>query len=267
MPAAEPASHNETILLREDEDGICTLTLNRPEKRNALSRDLLSALQNAFDELAPDKSIKVIILAANGPVFSSGHDLAQMREDSNYNIMQALFNQCSDMMMTMKKLPQPIIAKVQGTAMAAGCQLMSNCDLAVAANTAKFALPGSTIGLFCSTPAVAVSRVASSKHTMEMLLMGEQVSAEDAYRFGLINKVVAPKELDETVLVYAKKIASSSSMTMSLGKPAFYEQLDMDLEDAYAYTSDVMAKNMQEHDAQEGIDAFLEKREPVWRGR
>jgi enoyl-CoA hydratase/carnithine racemase len=260
-------NHNETILLRDDEDGICTLTLNRPEKRNALSEDLLNALQNAFDEIAKDKSIKVIILAANGPIFSSGHDLSEMREDSSFDVMQALFNQCSHVMITMKQLPQPIIAKVQGTAMAAGCQLMSNCDLAVATDTAKFALPGSAIGLFCSSPAVAVGRVANSKHAMEMLLMGERITAEDAYRFGLINKMVPQEELDETALTYARKIASSSSMTMAMGKPAFYKQLDMDLTDAYAFTSEVMAKNMQEHDAHEGIDAFLEKRKPEWRGR
>ena len=234
MSENESASDNKSILLREDSNGICTLTLNRPEKRNALSSDLLTALQEAFDELADDKSIKVIILAANGPVFSSGHDLNEVRTDSSYAVMHALFEQCSDVMITMKKQPQPIIAKVHGTAMAAGCQLMANCDLAVATETAKFALPGSSIGLFCSTPAVAVGRVTSTKHAMEMLLMGEPISADEAWRFGLINKVVAPEELDAAVLVYAEKIAAASSLTMSMGKPAFYEQMDMDLEDAYA---------------------------------
>ncbi len=235
-------SSNESILLRDDKDGICTLTLNRPEKRNALSSALLGALQKAFDDLVDDKTIKVIILAANGPIFSSGHDLKEIRADSSYEVMQALFAQCSDMMIAMKKQPQPIIAKVQGTAMAAGCQLMTNCDLAVA-------------------------RVASSKHTMEMLLMGEPISAEDAWRFGLINKVVKPEELNDAVMAYATSIASRSSLTMSMGKPAFYEQMDMELEEAYAHTTEVMAKNMQEFDAQEGIDAFLEKRDPTWRGR
>jgi hypothetical protein len=172
MSENESASDNKSILLREDSNGICTLTLNRPEKRNALSSDLLTALQEAFDELADDKSIKVIILAANGPVFSSGHDLNEVRTDSSYAVMHALFEQCSDVMITMKKQPQPIIAKVHGTAMAAGCQLMANCDLAVATETAKFALPGSSIGLFCSTPAVAVGRVTSTKHRSVRMKLG-----------------------------------------------------------------------------------------------
>lgn len=258
---------NESILLREDQDGITTLTLNRPEKRNALSTELLTELQNAFDTLADDKSVKVIILAGNGPIFSSGHDLKEIRGDSSYETIHALFEQCSKMMLTMKKLPQPIIARIHGIAMAAGCQLMASCDLAVAVDTAKFSLPGVETGLFCSTPAVAVGRVASAKHTMEMLLTGDLFNAEDALRFGLINKVVKSEELDDAVMAYAKSIASRSTMTMSMGKPAFYEQLDMDVEKAYAYTTDVMARNMQEFDAQEGVDAFLEKRDPAWRGR
>jgi enoyl-CoA hydratase/carnithine racemase len=254
-------------LLREVTDGVCTLTLNRPDKRNALSSELLGELQRAFDNIASDKTIKVIILAGNGPIFSSGHDLKEMRKDSSYSAMHTLFNQCSNMMISMKKQPQPIIAKVYGSAMAAGCQLMCNCDLAIAAKTAKFALPGSSIGLFCSSPAVAVGRVANPKHTMEMLLMGETFNAEDAVRFGLINKAVSPEELDKTVMAYANKITKQSSMTISMGKNAFYKQIDMDLEAAYAFTSEIMAKNMQEHDAHEGIDAFLEKRDATWRGR
>ena len=254
-------------LLCEVIDDVCTLTLNRPDKRNALSSELLGELQRAFDNIASDKTIKVIILAGNGPIFSSGHDLKEMRKDSSYSAMHTLFNQCSNMMISMKKQPQPIIAKVYGSAMAAGCQLMCNCDLAIAAKTANFALPGSSIGLFCSSPAVAVGRVANPKHTMEMLLMGETFNAEDAFRFGLINKVVPPEELDKTVMAYANKITKHSSMTISMGKNAFYKQIDMDLEAAYAFTSEIMAKNMQEHDAHEGIDAFLEKRNATWRGR
>ena len=223
--------------------------------------------QDAFDEISTDKNIKVIILAANGPIFSSGHDLKEMREDSSYKVMQELFSQCGNLMVSMKKLPQPIIAKVHGPAMAAGCQLMSNCDLAVASRNATFALPGSAIGLFCTSPAVAVSRMAASKHTMEMLLMGEPINAEDAYRFGLINKIVLPEGLDDAVMKYACSIARRSSATISIGKTAFYEQLNMNLEDAYKYASEVMAKNMQERDAHEGIDAFLEKRVAKWRGR
>ncbi|MBT3916016.1 MAG: enoyl-CoA hydratase [Rhodospirillaceae bacterium] len=262
-----PTGKNETILLREDKDGICTLTLNRPEKRNAMSIELVAELQSAFDTIAEDKSVKVIILAGNGPIFCSGHDLRDIRGDSSYEAIFEMFQKCSNMMISMKKQPQPIIARVHGIAMAAGCQLMASCDLAVAVEEAKFAVPGVTNGLFCSTPAVALSRAASAKHTMEMLLMGDLFSAEDALRFGLINKVVKPEELDAAVMAYATSIASRSTLTISMGKPAFYEQLDMDLEEAYAYTTEVMAKNMQEHDAQEGIDAFLEKRDPVWRGR
>lgn len=262
-----PASNNETILLREDKDGICTLTLNRPEKRNAMSTELIAELQNAFDTIADDKSVKVIILAGNGPIFSSGHDLREIRGDSSYETIHALFQQCSNLMISMKKQPQPIIARVHGIAMAAGCQLMASCDLAVSVDTAKFAVPGVTNGLFCSTPAVALSRAASPKHTMEMLLMGDLFSAKDALRFGLINKVVKPEELDAAVMEYAVSIASRSTLTMSMGKPAFYAQLDMELTEAYAYTTEVMAENMQEYDAQEGIDAFLEKRDPEWRGR
>ena len=267
MSENESASDNKSILLREDSNGICTLTLNRPEKRNALSSDLLTALQEAFDELADDKSIKVIILAANGPVFSSGHDLNEVRTDSSYAVMHALFEQCSDVMITMKKQPQPIIAKVHGTAMAAGCQLMANCDLAVATETAKFALPGSSIGLFCSTPAVAVGRVTSTKHAMEMLLTGEAMDAPTAYRFGLINRHVPNAALDSTVMDFAELIARKSSYTLRVGKEAFYRQQDMDLEQAYVMAAEVMVQNMLAEDAHEGMTAFIEKREPVWRDR
>jgi enoyl-CoA hydratase/carnithine racemase len=258
---------DKPLLLRDLENGICTLTLNRPDKRNALSTKLLEELQHAFDDIASDKTIKVIILAGNGPIFCAGHDLKEMREDSNYSTMQTLFNQCSKLMISMKKQPQPIIAKVHGSAFAAGCQLMCNCDLAIATENTKFALPGSSIGLFCSSPAVAVGRVASPKHTMEMLLMGDAFNSDDAYRFGLINKIVPLEELDKTVMTYATKITQHSSMTISIGKDAFYKQIDMNLEDAYTLTSKVMAKNMQEYDAHEGIDAFLEKRKATWRDR
>jgi enoyl-CoA hydratase/carnithine racemase len=258
---------NETILLMDHSNDIYTLTLNLPEKSNALSIRFIAALQGAFDELAEDKTIKVIILAGNGPIFSSGHDLMEIREDYSYPGMPALYSQCSNMTITMRKQPQPIIAKVHRTAVALGCQLVSNCDLAVAANDSTFSLPGSNIGLFCSSPAVAVGRVLSPKHAMEMLLISAAISAGDAYHFGLIIKVVTIEELDNAVLVYAKKIARSSSMTMSIGKPAFYEQLDTELSAAYAFTSEMMARNMQEYDAQEGIEAFLENRHLKWRGR
>ena len=258
---------DEQVLLRNDAEGICTLTLNRPDKRNPLSTQMLSALQNTLDDIANNKTVKVVILSANGPVFCSGHDLKEMRANTNYNFIHELFLQCSRMMLTMTQLPQPIIAKVHGVATAAGCQLVASCDLAIAAESAKFGTPGVTNGLFCSTPAVAVSRAVSRKHAMEMLLLGELFSPEDALRFGLINRIVPVQKLDSTVLEYAESIASRSTLTMSMGKAAFYRQLDMELEDAYTYTSDVMARNMMERDAQEGIDAFLQKRHPKWTGR
>ena len=258
---------DEQVLLRDDAEGICTLTLNRPDKRNPLSTQMLSALQNTLDDIADDKTVKVVILAAKGPVFCSGHDLKEMRANTNYNFIHELFLQCSRMMVTMTQLPQPIIAKVHGVATAAGCQLVASCDLAIAAESAKFGTPGVTNGLFCSTPAVAVSRAVSRKHAMEMLLLGKLFSPEDALRFGLINRIVPVQKLDSTVLEYAESIASRSTLTMSMGKAAFYRQLDMELEDAYTYTCDVMARNMMERDAQEGIDAFLQKRHPKWIGR
>ena len=258
---------NEQVLLRDDAEGICTLTLNRPDKRNPLSTQMLSALQNSLDDIANDKTVKVVILAAKGPVFCSGHDLKEMRATTDYNFIHELFLQCSRMMLTMTQLPQPIIAKVHGVATAAGCQLVASCDLAIAAESAKFGTPGVTNGLFCSTPAVAVSRAVSRKHAMEMLLLGKLFSPEDALRFGLINRIVPVQKLDSTVLEYAESIASRSTLTMSMGKAAFYRQLDMELEDAYTYTSDGMARNMMERDAQAGIDAFLQKRHPKWTGR
>ena len=258
---------DEQVLLRDDAEGICTLTLNRPDKRNPLSTQMLSALQNTLDDIADDKMVKVVIIAAKGPVFCSGHDLKEMRANTNYNFIHELFLQCSRMMVTMTQLPQPIIAKVHGVATAAGCQLVASCDLAIAAESARFGTPGVTNGLFCSTPAVAVSRAVSRKHAMEMLLLGKLFSPEDALRFGLINRIVPVQKLDSTVLEYAESIASRSTLTMSMGKAAFYRQLDMELEDAYTYTSDVMARNMMERDAQEGIDAFLQKRHPKWNGR
>ncbi|NQV57206.1 MAG: enoyl-CoA hydratase [Rhodospirillales bacterium] len=267
MNSTSVPSSNQTLLLRHDEAGITTLTLNRPDRRNALSDGLLDALQDALDTIAADKSVKVIILAGNGPVFCSGHDLNEMRADSSYDAIHALFKKCSKMMAAMVQMPQPIIARVHGIATAAGCQLVASCDLAVAITEARFATPGVTNGLFCSTPAVAISRAIGPKRAMEMLLMGDFIDAETALAYGLVNKVVATEDLDQTVMDYAASIAGRSTLTMSMGKPAFYDQLDMELNEAYTFASDVMARNMQEHDAHEGIDAFLQKRPPEWKGR
>ncbi len=254
------------VLLRADEAGVTTLTLNRPDARNALSRELMTALQDALDAIARDTSVKVVVLAASGPAFCAGHDLKEIRANPGREIYEALFRQCSRLMLTITRLPQPVIAKVHGVATAAGCQLVATCDLAVASSTASFATPGVNIGLFCSTPMVALSRAIGRKPAMEMLLTGKPISAAAAERLGLINRVVAPEELDAAVAELAGLIAAKSPLTVAIGKAAFYRQIELDLAAAYDYAAEVMTRNMLAHDAEEGIDAFLQKRQPVWRG-
>ena len=257
----------EDILLREDHDsGIAILTLNRPQQRNALSVDLMAVLQAEIDAIKDDKSVRVVIIAANGPAFCAGHDLRELRANSERHFYEALFAQCSRLMTSIVRLPQPVIARVHSIATAAGCQLVATCDLAVASNVAQFATPGVNIGLFCSTPMVALSRNVSRKHAMAMLLTGDTLLAEDALAYGLVNKVVTPDTLDEAVTGYAKAIVSKSPLTIAYGKKAFYRQAEMPLEDAYRYASKIMTKNMMAQDAEEGIDAFLERRDPVWSG-
>lgn len=257
---------NDDILLRSDDHGVATLTLNRPDARNALSTGLMAALQSELGRIAAEASVRVVVIAANGPAFCAGHDLREVRAAPRREAYEALFAQCSKLMMSITRLPQPVIAKVHATATAAGCQLVATCDLAVAADTAKFATPGVNIGLFCSTPMVAVSRNIGRKRMMEMLLTGDMMDAETAVAEGLINQACAPGDLDNAVADLCKTIASKSALTLKIGKEAFYRQLDMPLEDAYAYASDVMVSNMLARDAEEGIDAFLEKRDPEWRG-
>ncbi|WP_162937586.1 enoyl-CoA hydratase [Indioceanicola profundi] len=252
------------LVLRQDRDGVSMLTLNRPQARNALSREVMSALQTALDEVAVDPVIKVVVLAAAGPVFCAGHDLKQMRATEGHAGHLETFRQCAKLMTSLVHLRQPVIAKVQGTATAAGCQLVASCDLAIAVDTAKFATPGVNIGLFCSTPMVALSRNVPAKAAMEMLLTGEPVDAAEAVRLGLINRAVPAAELDSAVDQLATKIAAKSGRVLKLGKEAFHRQREMGLEDAYAYTAEVMALNMGLEDAGEGIDAFLGKRSPVW---
>jgi enoyl-CoA hydratase/carnithine racemase len=254
------------ILLSADKAGVRTLTLNRPAARNALSVGMLSALQAAIDEAKEDKAVKVLVIAANGPAFCAGHDLKEVRSNTSVAAYEALFAQCSALMTSIVRLPKPVIAKVHAMATAAGCQLVASCDLAVAANVAKFATPGVNIGLFCSTPMVALSRVVPRKKAMEMLLTGVPSSAEEALAFGLVNKVVAPEALDAAVDEMAQGIAVKSPYTLAIGKEAFYRQIEMDLDAAYQYANAVMVKNMQAADAAEGIDAFICKREPVWKG-
>jgi enoyl-CoA hydratase/carnithine racemase len=269
-PVIRPAS--APVLLREDQDDIAVLTLNRPQARNSLSEALIAALAGSFAEIASDKRVRAVVIAANGPAFSAGHDMKEMtarRTDADRGraYFIELMEACSAMMQAVVRLPQPVIAAVQGAASAAGCQLVASCDLAVASSAAKFATPGVNIGLFCSTPMVALSRNVSRKAAMEMLLTGDLIDAEEARRIGLVNRVVAPGTERDTALALARQIASKSALTVKIGKEAFYRQLEMSLADAYRYTSEVMVENMLARDAGEGIGAFIEKREPRWEDR
>jgi enoyl-CoA hydratase/carnithine racemase len=263
MNAAPP------LLLTAHAGGVLRLTLNRPQARNALSSELLTALQAALSGAAADNATRVIVIAAEGPVFSSGHDLKEMARhradgDKGRDAYAGLFTQCSAMMQAIVANPKPVIAQVQGIATAAGCQLVASCDLAIASTAARFATPGVDIGLFCSTPMVALSRNIGRKAAMEMLLTGEPIDGEHAMRIGLINRVVAPDALENETMALASKIAAKPRATVKTGKEAFYRQLEMPLSEAYAYASKVMTENMLEAEACEGIGAFLEKREPKW---
>ena len=251
------------LVLAETTDGVTVLTLNHPEKRNALSHAMLTRLREHFARLANDQATRVVILRAAGKVFSSGHDLRELADGSGPDAA-ALFALCTDVMMAIRKLPQPVIAQVQGLATAAGCQLAASCDLVVAAEDAAFATPGVKIGLFCTTPGVALVRAVPAKKAMEMLLTGDAVSAQEAERHGLVNRVVPRDRLDAETMSFAKRIAQASAATIALGKRAFYEQLPLDCAAAYAFAQPVMAANAQSADAQEGMHAFLEKRPPKW---
>ena len=255
------------ILLREDHEGITTLTLNRPQQYNALSSEMLTQLQEALDDIENDDQTRVVIIAAEGKAFCAGHDLKQMRSSEDKAFHQALFTQCSKMMLTINQLSKPVIARVDGIATAAGCQLVATCDLALASETSRFAVSGINLGLFCSTPAVPLSRNMQRKQAMQMLLTGDFIDAQSALRFGLINQVVAVEELEQETRAMARKIAAKSSLSIALGKKMFYRQLTMDLAGAYDYASETMACNMDSEDAREGIDAFIQKRQPQWKGR
>lgn len=262
----------ETIVQSELARGVLRLTMNWPERRNALSEAMLDALQAAFDRAKDSNEVRVVILAGNGPVFSSGHDLREMSarrsdKDRGRAYFEWLLAKCSALMQSIVHCPKPVVAEIAGIATAAGCQLASSCDLIVASSNAKFATPGVNLGLFCSTPMVAVSRVISRRHTMEMLLTGDMMDAATAFRFGLVNRVTAPDELEQTTQALAEQIASKSTAAVAIGKEAFYRQRELTLEDAYAYCSDVMVQNMLFRDAEEGIGAFFQKREPVWEDR
>jgi enoyl-CoA hydratase/carnithine racemase len=245
---------------------VAILTLNRPAARNALSLGLMTALVGELDRIASDPAVKVVILAAAGPAFCAGHDLREMRAKPTRAAYEQVFALCSRLMQTIVRLPKPVIAQVHGVATAAGCQLVASADLAVAAETARFATPGVNIGLFCSTPMVALSRNVGRKAAMEMLLTGDLIDAHRAREIGLVNRVVADAELDSASLALARQIAAKSPLTLAIGKEAFYRQAEMDLPAAYAYAAAVMTRNMLASDAAEGIDAFLQKRPPVWTG-
>ena len=253
----------EALLLRHDEGAVAWLTLNRAGARNALSVPLMTALERALEDVAADDGVRCVVIAGAGPAFCAGHDLKEVR-GADGAALRALFTQCSRVMQAIVGLRVPVIARVHGIATAAGCQLVASCDLAVAAETARFATPGVNIGLFCSTPMVALSRAVPRKVAMEMLLLGEMMGAAEAHRVGLVNRVVAEAGLDAAVRDMAGRIAGKSRAVVGLGKPAFYAQREMGLAAAYEYTSGVMVRNMAEPDAAEGIDAFLQKRAPVW---
>ena len=272
MSALAAALRNAPALLREARDGIALLTMNRPEQRNTLSESMLASFAETLADIATDRAVRAVVLAANGPVFCAGHDLKELTArrsdpDGGRRYFQNIMETCSDVMQAIVSLPQPVIAAVQGLATAAGCQLVASCDLAIASEKAEFCTPGVNIGLFCSTPMVALSRNVAAKHEMEMLLTGDVVSAEEAQRIGLVNRVVEAGSESEAALALARKIAEKSALTVKIGKEAFYRQREMPLAEAYRYASQVMTENMMARDAEEGIGAFIEKRAPKWQDK
>ena len=264
---APDAADNDAPVLRSDADGIATLILNRPRSRNALSSGTMAALQAEIDSIAADPSVRVLIIGANGPAFCAGHDMRELRGNATREAYEALFAESGKLMLSLIRLPKPVVARVQGTATAAGCQLVATCDLAVASRDAKFATPGVDIGLFCSTPMVAISRNVPRKRMMEMLLTGDPIDAETAAVYGLVNSVVAPEALEAETDRLARRIAGKSALAIAIGKEAFYRQVEAGFADAYKTASEAMTRNMLARDAEEGIDAFLEKREPRWEDR
>jgi len=253
-----------SVLLEKDPP-IGWLTLNRPEIRNALSLEMIDAVRDALDKVEKDPQISILVIRANGPAFSAGHDIREMtRKHESLGELQEIFTRCNKMMLKLHELPQPVIAQVNGIATAAGCQLVAACDLAVAETGARFATPGVKIGLFCTTPMIPLVRVVGRRHAMDMLLSGRFVSAEEALQFGLVNKVVSPEKLAEETRNWALELAQASPFVLSLGKHAFYSQVDLDERSAYDYAKEVIAMNCMAEDAFEGMSAFIDKRKPVW---
>ncbi len=264
---ATPQTTELPILLREDRDGVTTLTLNRPTQFNSLSEEMLTELQSALDAIAADSAVRAVVIAGAGKAFCAGHDLKQMRANHSKDYMQQLFTQCGKVMMRITRMPQPVIARVHGVATAAGCQLVAMCDLAVAAENARFAVSGINVGLFCSTPSVALGRAMGRKEAMEMLLTGDFIDAAEAQRRGLINRAVPADQLDAEIRRLTDSICAKSSVAVGMGKQLFYRQLEMGLEGAYQLASETMACNMMTEDAAHGIDCFMAKEKPVWKGR
>ena len=267
MTAMPRTTENASILLEERDREVLRLTLNRPDARNALSAALMSALIEALGRAATDLEARVVVIAGSGPAFCAGHDLREMRTDQRRETYERVFAQCSELMLAIVRLPKPVIAEVHGVATAAGCQLVATCDLAVAAEDARFATPGVNIGLFCSTPMVALTRAIGRKAAMEMLLTGKLIDAPTARAIGLVNRVVPREGLRDAVDGLAREIAGKSALVVKIGKEAFYRQAELDLVAAYRYAAEVMTTNMLARDAGEGIDAFLAKREPAWQDR
>ncbi len=258
---------NEPFLIREDNAGVTALTLNRPQSRNSLSLGMLRAFRLELARIASDERVRVVIIAGAGPAFCAGHDLKEIRiKNFCRPYTEELVSECAAVMLSIERLPKPVIARVHGVATAAGCQLVATCDLAFAAENARFATPGVNIGLFCSTPMVALSRNVSRKHAMQMLLSGGLIDAETALRIGLINEAVPASELVAHTEAFARQLAAKSPLTLAMGKKAFYRQAELPPAAAYAYTSEAMVRNLETPDVQEGIGAFIEKRVPVWQG-
>ncbi len=267
MSAVTSPVVDEPVLLRDDTEGVVTLTLNRPGQYNALSEALLGELQSALDAIAEDRAARVAVIAGTGPAFCAGHDLKEIRSRPDQGFYESLFEKSSRIMVTLARLPQPVIARVHGIATAAGCQLVAACDLVVASSEARFATSGINVGLFCMTPGVALSRKVARKDAFEMLFTGEFIDAQAAADLGLANRVVAPEALDAAVAELAGAISAKSAAAVAAGKEVFYRQLEMGLEAAYDYAGKAMARNLMFHDAGEGIDAFIAKRKPVWLDR
>lgn len=257
---------NPLVLRSDRADGLTTLTLNRPGQFNSLSKDMLTAIKDELDAIAANEAVRVVVIAGAGKAFCAGHDLKEMRANHDKGYMQALFRQCGELMLTLTRMPQPVIARVHGIATAAGCQLVSMCDLAVATDVAKFAVSGINVGLFCSTPAVGLARNLGRKAALEMLLTGDFIDAMEAKSKGLVNRVVPADALDAEVERLVQSILAKSAIAVRIGKGMFYKQLEMGLTEAYDYASEVMACNMMSEDAGEGIDAFMQKRKPEYKG-